>query len=580
MPSASSQANDIGGYTYQFVDPPEDRLQCVICHFMCRDPQLTQCCGHSCCKSCLEEWKRTNSSHACPTCRRRRVKSVAHHEADRTIKDLRVYCSNNSGGCPWTGPLRQVEAHLSSCDTSNIRQCYTSCSACGQDGIWRGDMADHKKVCPRVMVQCPQCGVDVARGDLSTHNNDNIGTHLQQAINRLLPASTPPASVTRCHLIVLTVIITMMVLLGVVVITVMISINNNNMVQVMSSVENNFHTNFTSLDHRYQEDAATTRDQINSIQQTLDINISRQVNVKMDELIKSLQAKVEVDVSSVCELPKYNIKEIRHQLELLKDKVKDKELSQATRLRRLSDEILNQIRLIESKVMSSVPLLNEQCQQDVEEMQHQIEEVLDRLDFIETLNTTRDIDITEHLSEMVEVNSDQSQLLHREPSSDEAYHNMTGSNVSWSQTLHQLSSHDNQIAPVIVKMNNVSEKINNKETWYSEPFFAFKRGYKMCLKIVCSRDKLSVSLYLMKGPYDDDIEPEQSGHLALRGTFTIELLNQLSDVKNVQAKKYYYMRGNISYQNNWLTEFDKSLLTNDYFIHDSVYFRVDCDCVC
>ncbi|XP_065900400.1 tripartite motif-containing protein 43C-like isoform X2 [Dysidea avara] len=429
MPSASSQANDIGGYTYQFVDPPEDRLQCVICHFMCRDPQLTQCCGHSCCKSCLEEWKRTNSSHACPTCRRRRVKTVAHHEADRTIKDLRVYCSNNS-------------------------------------------------------------------------------------------------------------------------------------------------------DHRYQEDAATTRDQINSIQQTLDVNISRQVNVKMDELIKSLQAKVEVDVSSVCELPKYNIKEIRHQLELLKDKVKDKELSQATRLRRLSDEILNQIRLIESKVMSSVPLLNEQCQQDVEEMQHQIEEVLDRLDFIETLNITRDIDITEHLSEMVEVNSDQSQLLHREPSSDEAYHNMTGSNVSWSQTLHQLSSHDNQIAPVIVKMNNVSEKINNKETWYSEPFFAFKRGYKMCLKIVCSRDKLSVSLYLMKGPYDDDIEPEQSGHLALRGTFTIELLNQLSDVKNVQAKKYYYMRGNISYQNNWLTEFDKSLLTNDYFIHDSVYFRVDCDCVC
>ena len=118
------------------------------------------------------------------------------------------------------------------------------------------------------------------------------------------------------------------------------------------------------------------------------------------------------------------------------------ELSQAKRLRRLTDEIL---KLIESKVILSVPLLNEQCQQDVEEMSHQIEEVLERLDLIETLNITRDSNITEHLSETVEVNSDQSQLLHR---SDEVYYNTTGSldlDMSWSQELHQLSSCDNQV---------------------------------------------------------------------------------------------------------------------------------------
>ena len=87
----------------------------------------------------------------------------------------------------------------------------------------------------------------------------------------------------------------------------------------------------------------------------------------------------------------------------------------------------------------------------------------------------------------------------------------------------------------------------------------------------------------MKGPYDDELE--QSGHFPLRGTFTIELLNQLNDIKHILA--YFYMRENIFYQNSdhttlvGLTEFDKSLLTNkDYIFNDSVYFRVNYDCVC
>ena len=38
---------------------------------------------------------------------------------------------------------------------------------------------------------------------------------------------------------------------------------------------------------------------------------------------------------------------------------------------------------------------------------------------------------------------------------------------------------------------------------------------------------VSVFLYLMKGSHDDELE--QSGHWPLRGTFTIELLNQKID---------------------------------------------------
>ena len=93
----------------------------------------------------------------------------------------------------------------------------------------------------------------------------------------------------------------------------------------------------------------------------------------------------------------------------------------------------------------------------------------------------------------------------------------------------------NQIAPVILKMFSLSEKINNKEQWYSSPFFAFDGGYQMCLKVYATsyytgKDtyaNLSVSIHLMKGPHDDKLQ--QSGHWPISGTFTIKLLNQISD---------------------------------------------------
>ena len=90
-----------------------------------------------------------------------------------------------------------------------------------------------------------------------------------------------------------------------------------------------------------------------------------------------------------------------------------------------------------------------------------------------------------------------------------------------------------QITPVSYKLTKFSQWVINKENWYSSSFFAFNGGYHMCLMVdAAGGDKgdgtyMSVYLYLMKGPHDDELE--QSGHWPLRGTFTIELLNQLND---------------------------------------------------
>ena len=103
----------------------------------------------------------------------------------------------------------------------------------------------------------------------------------------------------------------------------------------------------------------------------------------------------------------------------------------------------------------------------------------------------------------------------------------------WSTKLRVLGELSNQVAPAVVKMSNFIKKLENKENWRSSSFFAFKGGYQMHLRVnaagngVGEGTHVSVYLFLMKGPHDDELE--QSGHWPFRGTFTIELLNQLND---------------------------------------------------
>ena len=110
-----------------------------------------------------------------------------------------------------------------------------------------------------------------------------------------------------------------------------------------------------------------------------------------------------------------------------------------------------------------------------------------------------------------------------------------------------LHNHD-QLAPVILRMDNVSENIRNNERWYSVSFLTFEGGYKLCLKVYGAGygdgegTHVSVFLCLMKGPHDTDLE--NSGHWPLRGTFIIELLNQLNDsdhyIRTVVVNRYLY----------------------------------------
>ena len=99
-----------------------------------------------------------------------------------------------------------------------------------------------------------------------------------------------------------------------------------------------------------------------------------------------------------------------------------------------------------------------------------------------------------------------------------------------------------QVAPVSFKVTKLSHWLRSEAHWYSSPFFAFEGGYKLHLDVDAAGiyegegTHVSVYLHLMKGPHDDELE--QSGHWPLRGTFTVELLDQYNT--SSRNKVYFF----------------------------------------
>ena len=155
--------------------------------------------------------------------------------------------------------------------------------------------------------------------------------------------------------------------------------------------------------------------------------------------------------------------------------------------------------------------------------------------------------------------------------------------ISFSDTNIHLSY--NQVAPVILAMPNIFERIKGKEQslWYSGPFFAFKEGYQMSLLVYAAGvgdgegTHVSVGMRLMKGPYDDKLE--QSGHWPLRGTFTIELLNQRSDAKHYGHRVFAYNKKSSTSTDRVLNDtFAPTGWSEDEFIsHDTIFDQGDID---
>ena len=133
-------------------------------------------------------------------------------------------------------------------------------------------------------------------------------------------------------------------------------------------------------------------------------------------------------------------------------------------------------------------------------------------------------------------------------------------------------------------VSEYSYKKINKCIHSSEPFFTSITGYKMCLLVYASGNgdgegsHLSVFLRILRGPHDDQLD------WPLKGTFIIDLLNQLDDNNHHRTTVNYPGDGEHgrSGGNGWgfhtfikLSELDfNSSKNTQYLKDDKLYIKV------
>ena len=154
---ATVRLDNNGGYYYDFISTPPDRLICKICQLPSRDPYLSVCCGHVFCKSCLDNIKKATAvTNACPICRDEEFVTFPNKQANREVKDLHIYCTNREKGCGWEGKLNDINNHLGNSDGCQFEgvKCSNECGKIMQ----RQYLSDHIEIeCPRRKVNCQYC---------------------------------------------------------------------------------------------------------------------------------------------------------------------------------------------------------------------------------------------------------------------------------------------------------------------------------------------------------------------------------------------------------------------------------------
>ena len=94
-------------------------LQCCICNDVYNNPMRLDC-GHTYCYNCIKGWMKKKNE--CPNCRTSIVESLISRDllAYNIINDLEVSCNNEDKGCPWKGPLLELENHVRTCNETMV----------------------------------------------------------------------------------------------------------------------------------------------------------------------------------------------------------------------------------------------------------------------------------------------------------------------------------------------------------------------------------------------------------------------------------------------------------------------------
>ena len=124
---------------------------------------MISCCGHSFCKSCIEQVERDGKS--CPLCNEARFSLMHNKGLERSLRELEVYCTNRKVGCEWVGKLGVLEQHLNSnpepekqlegCVFVTVKCVHANCI----EHFQRRFLGNHQTECPKRPFSCDYCRV-------------------------------------------------------------------------------------------------------------------------------------------------------------------------------------------------------------------------------------------------------------------------------------------------------------------------------------------------------------------------------------------------------------------------------------
>ena len=182
------------GYEYEFVDQVPEDYFCKLCKHVAREYTITTCCGETFCKGCIDTI--TQEQKPCTHCCKNGFSSVLQPKYQAKILALEVRCTVKDRGCPWTGQLQHLNAHLDvaigdcryvdvecpkkcvqkvqkrNVDTHLVNECPNRdyrCPHCNFANKYHV-VSDHFDVCPYYPLACPnRCGATFERDDLPDH---------------------------------------------------------------------------------------------------------------------------------------------------------------------------------------------------------------------------------------------------------------------------------------------------------------------------------------------------------------------------------------------------------------------------
>jgi len=502
-----------GGYEYDFVDVPPDRMMCKICQYPCRDAHLTNCCGAHFCASCLKQTRKGSAvNKSCPMCRVEKFKVFPNKQLDREIKGLMVRCSNRKTGCVWQGEMNGFTKHVddecqfvdvdcpSGCVAKLKRQCVQDhlandcpcyCKYCDTSGhsdwialrhkehcnmypipcpnrcevgVTRSvGIEAHRKVCPLEVVQCEYhdvgCDIKLVRKDLEGHIRDRMAEHL---------------NLMRCNLVQT---------------TKQLKITEHKLIAVEKDLEDTKETlgktksNYDKLNARL----AATEYQVTSINTRTD-----KLKDANSRLQRSLHLRGRYNANINNQLPTTNNNDMFNFF-----------------LGRFSN-ILIIFCLVLVVLVAQIRVINGRLAKNEHKVWPEI------LDEESTLSTT-----------------------------------------------------SNQVAPVIFKLSNFNRLVEEDNfRWSSHYFFAFENGYEMLLIVrfdtTDKQSKMIVSLLFKKSTL------QQLGYWPIKTTFTVEVLNQVYNTDHYVTS--IPVEGT---RNCHITNEDKNLLICSFYFISTEFYGSD-----